>query len=95
MGSEVLAQMTGGSDVPILRLGRSASHLSGSKLMPTTQKQTETYREGMTRLSVLQKGRDVASWALTILEDQRPTVAFSDAPETSPQLGLALRGLGR
>ena len=25
-----------------------------------------------------------------ILEDQPPTVAFSDAPETSPQLGLRL-----
>ena len=91
MGSEVLAQMTGGSDVPILRLGPLS--------FPFTRIKTDTYHaetklkhtgKGMTRLSVLQKGRDVASWSLTILEDQRPTVAFSDAPETSPQLGLRL-----
>ena len=91
MGSEVLAQMTGGSDVPILRLGPLS--------FPFTRIKTDTYHaetklkhtgKGMTRLSVLQKGRDVATWSLTIIEDQRPTVAFSNAPETSPQLGLRL-----
>ena len=91
MGSEVHAQVTGGSDVPILRLGPLS--------LPFKRIETDNYhaetkmdpnRKGVTRLSVLQKGRNVASWSLSILEDQRPTVAFSDAPETSPQLGLRL-----
>ena len=91
MGSEVLVQMTGGNDVPILQVGPLS--------IPFNRIETDAYHaetkleppgNGMTRLSVLQKGRNVASWGLTILEDQRPTVAFSDAPETSPQLRLRL-----
>ena len=91
MGSEVLAQITGGSDVPILRLGPLS--------LPFERIETDTYHaetrlkpteRGVTRLSVFQNGRDVASWSLTILEDQRPTVAFSNAPKISPQLELHL-----
>ena len=91
VGSELLAQMKGGSYIPILQLG--------SRNIPFKPIETGSYhvetkllsaKRGMTRLSVLQKGLDMASWGLTILEDQRPTVAFSSAPETSSQLRLRL-----
>ena len=62
MGSEVLAQMTGGSDGPILRLGplslpfkriETDTYHAETKLKPTERE--------MTRLSVFQRGRGLAS----------------------------------
>ena len=91
VGSTVLAQMTGGRDLPTLHVGAEQIEF-GRIEADTYHAETElgAVENGVTDLAVLQKGREVASWSLRILNDERPTVAFSDAPEISQQLRLQL-----
>jgi len=91
VGSTVLAQMTGGREIPTLQLG--AEQIEFGRIEADTyhaETELQAVDNGVSRLTVLQKGRELASWSLRILKDQRPTVAFTDAPETSQQLRLRL-----
>jgi uncharacterized protein (TIGR02302 family) len=89
-GSTVLAQMSGGGSVPALLIGQDRSdfnRIDADSYHVETELKAES---GAKLVAIEQKGRTVASWPLTIIPDQPPTVEFSNAPEGSQQLRLQL-----
>lgn len=89
-GSTVLAQMSGGGDVPVLSIGTEKIEFGRIEADRYHVEHELKAGSGRKTLSIEQKGRVVATWPLTVIPDQTPEVTFTAAPEKSQQLRLRL-----
>jgi len=96
-GSTILAQVNGGGALPQLSVSQTETvsntmdfnRIEADAYHLETELGGEQIKTGE-RLSILQHGHELAGWPMTILKDAAPTIEFSGAPETTPQLRLQL-----
>jgi uncharacterized protein (TIGR02302 family) len=86
-GSEVLAQVQGGSGASELRLGKAIAKFD--TIGEGTFRATGKIEDG-DRLSVLQDGKEVAGWPYKVIEDQPPLVAFTQPSSETERHALRL-----
>ena len=76
-GSTLLAQVTGGGDVPVLRVGQDDQNFApvgeGSYRISTDLKAGD-------RIAVLQDGEELSAWPLELVPDAPPEVELTSAP---------------
>ena len=86
-GSEVLAQVQGGSGATELRLGDATAKFDviGEGTFRATGK-----IENGDRLAVVQNGKEIAGWPYKMIEDQPPLVAFTQPPSETERHALRL-----
>lgn len=77
VGSTVLAQVHGGSAVPQLLLDAHASDFT--RIDESNFKGGATITEGK-RLAVMQDGKSLGAWPMTVIPDLPPSVAFAKPP---------------
>ena len=87
IGSRVLARLEGGAGLPDL--------LVGDKRLPFTAVDNSTYQlegkvESGERLAIRQAGRTVAEWAMAIVPDFPPKIAFAAPPRATLRATLRL-----
>jgi uncharacterized protein (TIGR02302 family) len=86
-GSTVLAQVHGGDAAPDLAID------GNSRRFKTIDKENFEARTKLThgrRLSVSQAGTTLGSWAIAIIPDHPPSIAFSRPPEATPHAALRI-----
>jgi uncharacterized protein (TIGR02302 family) len=86
-GSDVLAQVQGGTGATELRLGEVSAKFDviGEGTYRATGKIV-----GGDRLSVVQNGKEIAAWPYKMIEDQPPLVAFTQPPSETERHALRL-----
>ena len=86
-GSEVVARLHGGRDLPSLYLGETATPFTrvGAADFEIRGKLT-----GGRTLAVVQDGADVGRWPLSVIPDQPPKVAFTKPPSRTRRAALRL-----
>ena len=86
-GSDVLAQVQGGSGATELRLGDVTAKFDviGEGTFRATGKIV-----GGDRLAVMQSGKEIAGWPYKVIEDQPPLVAFTQPPSETERHALRL-----
>jgi uncharacterized protein (TIGR02302 family) len=86
-GSEVLAQVQGGSGATELRLGETTAKFD--VIGEGTFRATGKIVNG-DRLAVMQNGKEVAGWPYKVIQDQPPLVAFTQPPSETERHALRL-----
>jgi uncharacterized protein (TIGR02302 family) len=86
-GSTLLAQVTGGGDLPVLRIGQDDQNFE-----PVGE---ESYRistelKAGDRIAVLQDGEELAAWPLELVPDSPPEVELTSAPSRTSRAVLRL-----
>ena len=76
-GSHLTVSVTGGRGTPSLALDSDVSELHA---LDAKSWQGERDLAGSGRLAVRRGGQELAGWALTVIPDQPPTVAFEEPP---------------
>jgi len=87
IGTNVLAILQGGSDVPDLMLGQAATPFAAVE--PGTYQVKAEVRAG-DRLAVTRGGIEIAGWPLTIIPDRPPAIAFMTPPDASERKALRI-----
>ena len=87
IGTNVLAILQGGSDVPDLMLGQAATPFAAVE--PGTYQVKAEVRAG-DRLAVTRGGVEIAGWPLTIIPDRPPAIAFMTPPDASERKALRI-----
>ena len=86
-GSTVLVQVSGGGQIPSLLIDETATELNR---VEADGYHLETEITEGSRLSLEQKGRELAAWDIEVIADKAPVVTFTAAPETNNDLKLRL-----
>ncbi len=86
-GSTVLVQVSGGGQIPSLLIDETATELNR---VEADGYHLETEITEGSRLSLEQKGRELAAWDIEVIADKAPVVTFTAAPETNSDLKLRL-----
>ncbi len=86
-GSTVLVQVSGGGQIPSLLIDETATELNR---VEADGYHLETEITEGSRLSLEQKGRELAAWDIEVIADNAPVVTFTAAPETNNELKLRL-----
>jgi uncharacterized protein (TIGR02302 family) len=86
-GSAVLAQVTGGGGIPELRVDEAAEPFGR---VEAYSYHLETTLDKGNRLSVTQRGRELAGWELNVRQDRAPKIEITAAAETSRQLRVQI-----
>ncbi len=86
-GSKVLARLEGGAGAPRLLVGDRAVPF---KAVDGSTYQLEDKIESGDHLAVQQSGRTVAEWAITLVPDLPPTIAFATPPSRTLRSTLRL-----
>ena len=86
-GSTLLAQVTGGSDLPVLRIGEAEQNFEpvgeGSYRISTELKTGD-------RVAVLQDGEELSAWPLELVPDSPPEVELTSPPSRTSRAVLRL-----
>jgi len=85
--SAVLAQVSGGGGVPELRVDEAAEPFGR---IEADSYHLETKLTQGKRLSVHQRGRQLAAWEMNVRQDQAPTIEITAAAETNRQLRVRI-----
>jgi uncharacterized protein (TIGR02302 family) len=86
-GSTLLAQVTGGRATPKLKLDGAATDFG--KIDEKNYKAAATITQG-SRLAVEQDGAVLGAWPMTVIPDEKPTVAFATQPQRTQRAALRL-----
>jgi len=86
-GTKLLVRVQGGRGAPKLRLEESKIQF---KSMAGTSYQAEGTLKQTTRLVVTQSGRELGRWAINVLRDTPPKIAFSKPPAGTPRGALRI-----
>jgi uncharacterized protein (TIGR02302 family) len=87
VGSTVLAQVHGGHNPPRLEIDNHATGFS--RIDESNFKGGATITAGK-RLAVVQDGRTLGAWPITVIPDKPPTITFAKPPESSARAALRL-----
>jgi uncharacterized protein (TIGR02302 family) len=86
-GTRLLVRVQGGRGAPKLRLGRAKLAF---KSMAGTSFQAEGKLAATTRLIVTQRGRELGRWAINVVRDTAPRIAFVKRPGPTARGALAI-----
>ncbi|MDA0240774.1 MAG: DUF4175 family protein, partial [Proteobacteria bacterium] len=86
-GSALLAQVAGGGTQPVLKIDETETEFGR---VEADAYHVETELTAASRITVRQRGRDIGSWTVVVVPDEKPLIEFTDAPESTARLRLRL-----
>ncbi len=91
-GSELVAQVRGGSEPPVLAIDDTAAPFEPAG--PGSFQVVHVFTEGG-RFAIAQGGREIAAWPIEVIGDEGPLVALTDDPTETLRTSLRLDVLAR